>query len=638
MKCSKCKRENKPTDRFCIFCGFPLPAPKAKDAKKQPEVLEELSWLKEQVGRINDRLTSLESRQGQAISQPLSKPIQPVLKREAAITRAEEAPPSKRRTTIKAVGREWEQILGGSWLARIGVVALIIGMGFFLKYAFDRQWISPAGQIILGVIAGLIMLFIGYRWRKRYTILAQALSGGGIAVLYLSIFASFAIYDLVNFYVAAALLLLVSIFSVILALRYDSMALAIIGIFGAFVAPFILGVFGGGGPEGSQVEQSLQLLVYVIIIDIGVLGLSTFRNWRWFILLALLCSLASFGGWYYEFGQETSIAISMVFITLTFLLFVGATALFHIIWKRTPEVFDYALIIINNASYFGISLSLMWDDFRAWMGGFVFLLALFNGGLSYLIFRRNNIKLAFFIMSIALFFITVAIPVQFGDKAWTTITWAAEGAALIWLAFTLRMPKLRIYGYVVFVVMVLRLLFFDTSVELSTFQPVLNERLLAFLVGIAALYFTCWRERKTLLNKDVVWVYYPILLVANFLSIWVLSFEVWNYFDRQLILLSPGDSTTRVALQNAQNLSLTGLWALYAATALVIGIIKRFYSVRVWALALLMIVIGKVFIYDVFQLEIAYRIVAFIGLGLILLISAYLYQRYSRAIRGFLKK
>jgi uncharacterized membrane protein len=77
--------------------------------------------------------------------------------------------------------REWEQILGGNWLARIGVIALIIGAAFFIKYAFDNDWLGPNARVILGIVAGLAMVGSGYYWQKKYPIFTQALSGGGIA-------------------------------------------------------------------------------------------------------------------------------------------------------------------------------------------------------------------------------------------------------------------------------------------------------------------------------------------------------------------------------------------------------------------------------------------------------------------------
>lgn len=89
------------------------------------------------------------------------------------------------------------------------------------------------------------------------------------------------------------------------------------------------------------------MLAYIIVVDIGVLILSTFRNWRWFTLLALGSSLIAFGFWNGEFNREVGVATAEVGITIIFLIFVGATSLFHIVWRRVPQAFDYALIVIN---------------------------------------------------------------------------------------------------------------------------------------------------------------------------------------------------------------------------------------------------------------------------------------------------
>ena len=615
--------------------------PRSEGGQEDPETIEnEIRRLRELVAQINNRLDALEQRPEITAPEPSLSP-EPALAgptQEAAPAPMAGVPPRKVKPA-RVKEREWEQIFGGSWLARIGVLALIIGAGFFLKFAFDNDWIGPTGRVILGIVGGLTMLGLGYYWRRRYPILTQVLSGGGIAILYLSIFASFAVYGLIHIYAAIAFLLLVSVASATLSLYYDSMALAIIGIIGAFFAPFILGGFGGRGTAAGDAGQAIQLLAYIIVIDLGALILSTFRNWRWFTLLALACSLIAFGFWYAEFNRQVGVATPEIGITIIFLIFVGATSLFHIIWRRVPQAFDYALMVINAAAYFGISLGLMWDDFRIWIGGFVLLLALFYGFLSYFALRQSaeNVRLSLFALAIALVFLTVAIPIQLGDKAWTTIAWAAELVILMWLSFTLRMPHLRTYSYAVFVIMAGRLLIFDTSINISTFQPVLNERFLAFIAGIAAIYLTAqllWRQRETFPRwkppASILWV------AANFLSLWILSFEVWDFFGSALVTAEPA---TREGLRNAQNLSLTAVWAIYAVILLVVGIVKRWRYVRLGALALLAISIIKVFAYDVFKLEMGYRIGAFVGLGLLLLVSAYLYQRYSKTIKGvFIEK
>jgi uncharacterized membrane protein len=645
MLCPNCQQENDPDARFCIFCGSPLATAETGASQEQSQAVEnEIRQLRELVNQINNRLDVLEHRQG--ISKPLSrleptpavptpppKPVPVVSGQGVASIPAAGVPPRKEKPA-KVREQEWEQILGGSWLARIGVLALIIGIGFFLKFAFDNDWIGPTGRVVLGIVAGLVMLGLGYYWQKRYPILTQVLSGGSIAVLYLSFFAAFAIYGLVNIYVAVVFLLLVSVASALLALRYNSMALAIIGIIGAFFAPFILGFFGESRLEADGTGQAIQLLAYIIVVDIGVLILATFRNWRWFTLLALGCSLIAFGFWYAEFDKYTGVAAAEVGITLIFLIFVGATSLFHIVWRRAPRAFDYLLMMINAIAYLSISLGIMWDNFRPWMGGFTLLVALFYGALSYFSLKRSaeNAGLSLFALAIALVFLTVAVPIQLGDTAWTTIVWAVEFGLLMWLSFTLRMPRLRVYSYVIFAAMTIRLLFFDTTVNIGTFQPVLNERFLAFVIGIAATYaavYVLWRQRETFIKWRV-----PasiLLIAASFFSIWILSFEVWDSFSSALRDAEPA---AREGLRNAQNLSLTAVWAVYAVMGLVIGIAKRWRYVRIGALALLAVPIIKVFIYDVFKLEMGYRIGAFVGLGVLLLISAYLYQRYSKFIKG----
>jgi hypothetical protein len=158
-------------------------------------------------------------------------------------------------------------------------------------------------------------------------------------------------------------------------------------------------------------------------------------------------------------------------------------------------------MVINAAAYFGISYGLMHEDLREWMGSFTLLLALLYGDLAYLAVRRGaeNFRLSLFARGIALIFLTIAIPIQLGDKAWTTIALVAEGAVLMWLYLRLRISHFRVYSYAVFAIVAIRLMFFDTSVGMRHFQPVFNERFLAFVVSIAAMYLTSyflWRQQQ----------------------------------------------------------------------------------------------------------------------------------------------
>jgi len=336
----------------------------------------------------------------------------------------------------------------------------------------------------------------------------------------------------------------------------------------------------------------------------------------------------------------TTLQGSLSLITLVVLA--GLTILNNLIWRRVPQIFDLVLIIVGAAAYFGIS-TLLWDYLRTWMGCLYFVLAFIYGFMAYVTYRRgeDSTRLGLFTLGIALVFFTVAIPVQLRDTAWTTVAWAAEFVTLMWLSFALRMPQFRNYSYAVFVVMAGRLLLFDTRINLQNFQVIFNERFLAFFISITATYlctYLLWRQRQTFPEWSIPSS--TLLVAANFFTLWLLSFEVWNYFGSQLATLPPEEATSSAtkALQSAQNLSLSALWAVYAAIGLVVGIAKGWRPVRLAALALLAIPIVKVFIYDVWVLEQVYRIVAFVGLGILLIVSAYLYNRYSKVIRGFLVK
>ncbi len=77
-------------------------------------------------------------------------------------------------------------MLGKNWFAIVGALALTIGAGFFLKLAFDNDWIGPVGRVSLGIGVGIAMLGAGEYAQRRVPIWAQTVTAGGIVILYLS--------------------------------------------------------------------------------------------------------------------------------------------------------------------------------------------------------------------------------------------------------------------------------------------------------------------------------------------------------------------------------------------------------------------------------------------------------------------
>ncbi len=790
MQCANCSGENSRGSSFCIHCGKALvsdgtgaEAPDTPDTQGGSGNLDSrLQSLNLRLSSLEARLANLERRLGVSSTSRGPSPAGTAA-RDAAVHARPPRRPQRPPTPAQALREEtvavseafepepsqavdWEQVIGGNWLARVGVLALILGVAFFLKLAFDNDWIGPTGRVALGAVGGLAMMGAGEFWQKRYPGYARALSGGGVGLLYLSTYAAFAIFDLIDIYPAVVLLLIESVVSAVLALRYESNALAIIGVAGAFCAPFVLGASDLEGRASSSSDGAgYDLIAYVLAVDVGVLVLSTFRRWYWFRLTALLASLASYGIWYIEFGDAAGALGAEIALTCIFLVFVGVTTFFHLIWVRGPRTLDLSLMTFNATAYFAISYALLFNEYRDWMGGFSLAIAVFYLGMAYIALRRSpeNARLSLFAFGIAVIFLTIAIPIQLDDMAWTTVGWATQGTVLIWLSFATKSHAPRFFGYGLFVLVAVKLLSFDTLISVSDDDPVLNLRFLAFSMSIAALYlcsFAIWRstDQLTALERRA-WSVYPILVIAaNFLTLWIFTAEVMDFFDQRLVTVgwaiysallvwisfmlkfhsirffaygvfaltalkllyedtpvealthdpvlnlrvlafsvsivalsfsafliwkSPQRLTTYErdswavypimiglanfwtiwiltaevldyfnhniatvrfmegsraeiqAMENAQNLSLTVLWAVYALVLLAVGIIGKLRAVRLAGLALLTIPVAKVFVYDVFQLEQAYRVAAFIGLGALLLIGGYLYQRFGRAIREF---
>ena len=121
-------------------------------------------------------------------------------------------------------------------------------------------------------------------------------------------------------------------------------------------------------------------------------------------------------------------------------------------------------------------------------------------------------------------------------------------------------------------------------------------------------------------------------MAANLLTLWALSVQVVDAVD----LAADNGAVPYHIVDNIISLALSALWAVYAAVLIVLGIVRQQRWLRLGGLALLSVPILKLFLYDAFELEQGYRVAAFIGLGALLVVGGFLYQRYSRVIRGFL--
>lgn len=229
-----------------------------------PEEGRRVEALEHRLDALERRLQSLENGGPAPGRRPASIPMQAT----PAVT---EAPPPPRRTL--------ETTFGLNWLSRIAVVTVVLALAFFFEYASENHWITEPMRVLLGVGCGAAALFFGDRfWRKGQRTYGQALAAAGIAFLFLSAWASFGLYHLVSPSAGFGLMVTITAAAGWLALRYDSPAVALLGLGGGFATPLLL---GGSNPPWL-------VLSYALLLDAGAAFASRRRQWRWPEGLALL--------------------------------------------------------------------------------------------------------------------------------------------------------------------------------------------------------------------------------------------------------------------------------------------------------------------------------------------------------------
>src|SRR5258708_5187729 len=124
------------------------------------------------------------------VTPPVSPPPLPVASQISPTLLPTPEPPIA--PPASAGAPRFETRMGLTWINRIGVLTLVIGVAFFFKYAIDNQWIGETGRVVLGILAGLATLAAAdFVWRRDQKVFAQGVCGLGVSILYLSFYATF---------------------------------------------------------------------------------------------------------------------------------------------------------------------------------------------------------------------------------------------------------------------------------------------------------------------------------------------------------------------------------------------------------------------------------------------------------------
>ena len=495
--------------------------------------------------------------------------------------------------------RDLESVIGGSWFNWIGIIAVTFGVAFFLKFAFDKQWIGPSARVSLSALVGVALLYVGERLRGRdLKSYAYVLSGGGLLILYLSDYAAYSFYHLIGQTPAFLLMAAVTTTAVLLSVRLNALPVAILGLVGGFLTPVLL---------STGVDNEVGLFTYVALLDAGVLAVAYFKRWRSLDFLSFAGTVAITLGWAFKFFSPEKVWTTLFFLSVFFLLY-SLLAIFHnVLAGRPSRWFDASLAIANATFYFGVSYVMLTETGfdHATPATQALLLSIFFTGLFYTTWRWNSDDrlLRYNYVGAAATFLTVAVAIQL-ELHWVTIAWAVEALMLTWVGLRLGETAARHAALAVFCAAVVHWFAWDMpgfaySVDPS-FLPLLNRRALSCAVLVGAIAGAAWLYRRAgeLEEDERSTVKTLFTLTGNAVALTLLSVDLNDYFAARLSRSATEQTSLHEQIENARQFSISVLWTLYAATMLALGLLRRSLLLRWGGLLLLLTAIGKVVAID----------------------------------------
>lgn len=425
-----------------------------------------------------------------------------------------------------ARGRPIEEVIGMRWLNIAGIITLLFGVAFFLKYAYENAWIGPRGRVAIGVLSGLAAIAIGETSRRRgHRIFAQGLCGGGIAALYLSFFFSFRLYRLIEIAPAFALMAAVTACGFALAVLQDSPAVALLSLLGGYLTPVLLST----GQDAAEF-----LFSYLALLALGALGVTYFRRWRALDLLAFAGTCALYGGWHASFYSRDRLGVALVGLVTFFCVFLFVPYGHALLRRAASQANDHVLSIANAAFTFGYLYRMIHPLSPRALGFIALALSGVYLGLGSLARRRlpEDRGLAISVLGISVAFLTLAVPLELGLHG-ITLAWATQGLVIIFFGFRYESRLTRLAGLAVMALAVVRLFARHLPLHTLPFALVFNAPFGTWLFVACAIFAAGWLYRWEAegLDPDEARLVHGLPIAAVLLLFVALNLESRLYCD-----------------------------------------------------------------------------------------------------------
>ena len=508
--------------------------------------------------------------------------------------------------------------LGENWLQRIGIGLLLFGVAFLFKYSIDQGWLIPPIRSLIGLGIGLTLFITGLQLSDDKSPLNQICLGGGIGVFYITGFATFQLYGFVSPSVVWIFMIVVTLLALSLSLQQNKPILSVIGTLGGLGTPFML--YTGSGSLSA-------LIIYTAVILAGASAIYFRKAWK-----SLLWTM-TVGGWLVLlvglYNNILDVVNPAYFDRLS--LQIGILIVMGVLWiipvfreilsnrdprkwpdpsfeKVSGEVDQYAVYLSNPTVQilaliipilsFLYSMGLWEISSESWgVIAMSFALAI---GYVYLPLRNEELsKLASIHGFSALILLTISFFLLLeGEILFTVLALEALGLRIV--AYKNEDEQISMSSHILFGIVAIWLINDFTSYK-NPDLAILNLNALTqlLIIGIAGLAVPQWLRVKT--NKQIYLAGAHIALLAWFYS--------------EFSFLENGQAFVSVC------------WGVYALSLLIFGLTKQRDDIRFAAMGTIFLVVGKLFLIDLSQLQAIWRILLFIGFGALFLLISYYVQR-----------
>lgn len=423
--------------------------------------------------------------------------------------------------SFKEKNPDLEKFIGENLINKVGILILVLGISFFVKYAIDKDWINEPARVGVGILCGSLVMAIAHKLKKNYASFSSVLVAGAISIFYFTIYIAFHEYQLFNQTIAFSIMTVITTFSTLVSISYNRQELAVLSLIGGFSAPFMVSTGDG---------NYIVFFTYVAILNIGILSISYFKKWKISTILAFIFTTILFPSWCAsKIGAPTfSHAGALIFGTIFYFIFSITIVLNNLRNKGVFSGIEYFVLVANTFVFFGIGMLILNDLNSNLTGVFTLLLAIYNILYASILYKKFGLdkNAIYLLVGLALTFVTLTIPIQFEGNH-ITLFWAAEAVLLFWLSQKSNISTFKLGAIIVQLLTIISLLIdWDRYNSFEELSVVFNPLFTAGTVVSISLFLTYWLLRK---EKDTI-IKHLTLNTKYYKTIVLISTIIITYF------------------------------------------------------------------------------------------------------------